>query len=150
MSGENISDADYQHALSVWRAFECKTMQDYTLLYMKLDVLILADVFEEFRTKSLASYQLDPAHYFTTPGLSFDAMLKYTGVKLELLTDIDMVLFIEKGIRGGKFDRKIHIFMIYIFLMIFPAISHCCNRYSKANNKYMGQDFNPSEESKYI
>ena len=104
-------------------------LQDYTLLYMELDVRILADVFEEFCEKSLNTYKLDPAHFFTAPGLSWDAMLKCSGIELELLDDIDVVLFIEKGLREG--------------------ISQCSNRYSKANNKYLN-DFNENDESKYI
>lgn len=116
-SGDNISDDDYRHAVKVWKTFNCETLEDYTLLCMELDVRILADVFEEFCENSLKTYQLDPAHYFAAPGLSWDAMLKCTGVELELLDDIDMVLFIERGIRGG--------------------ISQCCNRYAKANTKYM-------------
>lgn len=97
-----ISDEDYSHAQNVWSALKCQTLMDYTLVYMKLDVLLLADIFEEFREKSIEAYGLDPAHYFTAPGLSWDSMLKFTKIELELLEDIDMVLFIEKGIRGGK------------------------------------------------
>ena len=117
LSGEHITNKDYKHAQTVWREFKCQNLRDYTLLYMELDVRILADVFEEFCEKSMNAYGLDPSHYYTTPGLSFDAMLKYTGVELELLDDIDMLLFIERGVRGG--------------------ISQCSNHYSKANNRYM-------------
>ena len=88
------------------------------------------DVFENFRDMCLKIYKLDPAHYFTAPGLAWDACLKKTEVELELLTDIDMLLMVEKGIRG--------------------SVSMISNRYSKANNKYMGDKFNPSEPSKYI
>ena len=130
LSGEGIMDEDYKHALKVWDVFKMKTLKDYHELYNKTDVLLLADVFENFRNNSLKNYKLDPAHYFTAPGLSWDACLKMTGVNLELLTDIDMLLMVEKGIRGG--------------------ISMISNRYGDANNKYMGKSFNKNKPSKYI
>ena len=95
-----------------------KTMSDYQDLYLKTDVLLLADVLEKFIKTCLDYYGLDPCHYFSSPGLSWDAMLKMTGVELEFINDIDMHLFIEKGMRGG--------------------ISYIAKRHSKANNKYMG------------
>ena len=104
--------------------------KDYHELYNKVDVLLLADVFENFRNICLENYELDPAHYYTAPGLAWDAALKVTGVNLELLSDIDMLLMVEKGIRGG--------------------VSMVSNRYGKANNKYMGDKFNSNEPSKYI
>lgn len=94
-----------------------KTMGRYHDLYLKSDVLLLADVFENLRKTRLQYYKLDPAHYFTSLGLSWDAMLKMTGVQLELTTDVDMFQFIEKGMRGG--------------------ISYIANRHGEANNKYM-------------
>lgn len=98
---------------------------------MQTDILLLADVFENFRSTCYDIYGLDPAHYYTAPGLSFDAMLKYTKVEIELLTDIDMLLFIERGIRGG--------------------ISQCSKRYVKANNKYMnGGSYDSTKESNFI
>ena len=106
-----------------------KTMGDYHDVYLKSDILLLADVFENFRKTCHQYYALDPCHYFTSPGLSWDAMLKMTGIKLELMTDIDMFQFIEKGLRGG--------------------ISYIANRYGKANNKYMS-GYNPDEPNKYI
>ena len=107
-----------------------KSMKDYHNLYNETDVLLLADVFENFRDICIENYKLDPARYYTAPGLSWDACLKLTGVKLELLTDVDMLLMVEKGIRGG--------------------VSMVSKRFSKANNKYMGTKFKSSEPSKYI
>ena len=125
-----IIDEDYAHAQKVWRMFRMEYFKDYHELYNKVDVLLLADVFENFRNICLENYELDPAHYYTAPGLAWDAALKVTGVNLELLSDIDMLLMVEKGIRGG--------------------VSMVSNRYGKANNKYMGDKFNYNEPSKYI
>ena len=80
-------------------------------------MLLLADAFEKFISESLKFYKLDLSHCFSSPGLNWDAMLKIIGIKFELISDIDKHLFIEKGLRGG--------------------ISCICERYSKANNKYM-------------
>ena len=125
-----ISDEDYAHAQKVWKMFKMEYFKDYHELYNKVDVLLLADVFENFRNICLENYELDPAHYYTAPGLAWDAALKVTDVNLELLSDIDMLLMVEKGIRGG--------------------VSMVSNRYGKANNKYMGDKFNSNELSKYI
>ena len=78
-----------------------KNMGDYHDHYLKKDVLLLADVFEKFTSKSLKLSKLDPSHYFSSPGLSWNAMLKMTGIKLKLISDINMHLFIEKGLREG-------------------------------------------------
>ena len=129
MNNENISNKDYQHAQTVWETFNIKNMGEYHNLYLESDVLLLADVFENFRKTCFEYYKLDPCHYFTSPGLSWDAMLKVTNIKLELMTDIDMFQFIEKGMRGG--------------------ISYIANRYGKANNKYM-KEYDEKELSKYI
>ena len=85
LTDENISDSDYEHAKTVWKTFKCKTMGDYQDLYLKIDVLILADVFENFRKTSMPYYNLDPSPYFS-PGFAWDAILKMTGASLELIT----------------------------------------------------------------
>ena len=129
LNDEHISNDEYKHAQTVWETFKLKTMGEYHDLYLQTDVLLLADVFENFRRTCLEYYKLDPCHYFTSPGLSRDAMLKMTDIKLELMTDIDMFQFIEKGLRGG--------------------ISYIANRYGKANNIYM-KEYDEKAPSKYI
>ena len=98
---EPISEEDYTHAHRVWTEFGCRSIREYHDLYLRTDVLLLADVFEKFRCVSLQTYGLDPLHYYTLPGLSWDAALKMSGVKLDLITDIDMYQMIERAIRGG-------------------------------------------------
>ena len=117
LNDSSISDDDYVHAQNVWSAFNFQSLGDYLKLYMKTDVLLLADIFENFREQCLNAYKLDPAHYYTISGLTWDAMLKYTKIRLELLTDVDKLMILQRGIRGG--------------------IIQCCNRYAKANNLYM-------------
>ena len=104
-------------------------MGDYHDLYLKTDVLLLADLFEKFINICLDYYGLDPCHYFSSPGLSWDAMLKMTAIELELISDIDMHLFIEQGMRGN--------------------ISYIAKSYSKGNNKHM-ECYDSIKESKYI
>ncbi|XP_073237767.1 uncharacterized protein [Porites lutea] len=129
LNDEDITEDDYQHASNVWDTFKCKSLRDYHDLYLKSDVLLLSDVFENFRKTFLKHYKLDPAHYYTSPGLAWDACLKETGQELQLLHDYDMLMMIEKGIRGG--------------------ITHISKRYAEANNKYM-KSYNPDEESTFI
>ena len=129
LNNKDISDEDYTHAQKIWKEFGMKTMKDYHNLYLELDVLLLADVFENFREVCLNNYKLDPAWYLTAPGLSWDAMLRVTGIKLELLTDPDMLMMVENGTRGG--------------------VSMISNRYSEANNKYMNS-YDDAKPSKYI
>ena len=129
LNDEDISDDDYQHAINVWNTFKCKTIRDYHDLYLKSDVLLLADVFENFRKTCLKHYKLDPAHYYTSPGLAWDACLKETGQQLQLLHDYDMLMMFERGIRGG--------------------ITHISKRYAEANNKYM-KNYNPNKDSSFI
>ena len=102
----DISKEDYQHAETVWETFGMKTFRDYRDLYLKTDVLLLTDVFENFRCVCMKNYGLDPAWYYTAPGLAWDGTLKNTKVKLELLKDPDMLVMIEKGIRGGVYQRS--------------------------------------------
>ena len=90
LTGNDISDAEYAHALDIWRRLGITNLAEYAALYMQGDILLLADVFENFRTTCLDAYHLDPA--WTAPGLAWDAMLKLTNVRLELLKDIDMHL----------------------------------------------------------
>ena len=99
MSG--ISEEDYQHTMKVWNEFKLKTMGDYHDLYLETDTILLADVFESFRKVCIDNYGLDPAHFYTAPGLAWKACLKKNGVNLELLKDPDMLLMFESGIRGG-------------------------------------------------
>ncbi|GFV51050.1 uncharacterized protein TNCV_4743271 [Trichonephila clavipes] len=129
LNDEYITDNDYQHANHVWNAFNIKTLGEYSDLYVKTDVLILSDIFENFRSVCMKAYNLDPVWYYTAPGLSWDSMLKFTKVKIELLMDYDMYLFIEKGIRGG--------------------ISQCSNRYARANNKFL-PNFEPSKPQNFL
>ncbi|KAE9526272.1 hypothetical protein AGLY_013903 [Aphis glycines] len=101
LTESGIKEEDFKYAKAVWDNFKCKTLGEYSDLYLKIDVLLLADVFDNFRDVCMSTYNLDAVHYYTAPGLSFDAMLKYTGQKLELLSDYDMLLMFENGIRGG-------------------------------------------------
>ena len=129
LNNEYISDDDYKHAKRVYKGFGLKNMGEYHDLYLLSDVLLLADVFENFRKTCLQYYKLDPAHYFTSPGLSWDAMLKMTDIELELMHDVDMYQFVEKGTRGG--------------------ISYIGNRHGVANNKYMTY-YDKNKSTKYI
>ena len=111
------------------RCVEIKNQGENHDLYVLSDTLLLADVFENFKDKCIEIYGLDPAHFLSAPRLAWQACLKKTGVELELLADIDMLLMVEEGIRGG--------------------ICQAIYRYAKANNKYMNND-NKSIESSYL
>ena len=125
----HINDEDYLTCKKIWNEFNMKNMGDYHDHYLKKDVLLLADVFEKFIDTCLKFYRLDLCHCFSSPGLSWDAMLKMAGMRLEKIFDIDMYLFTEKGLRGGIF--------------------HIAKRYAKANNKHM-KNYDPKKHSKFI
>ena len=129
LNDQHITNDEYDHAKKVWKTFTIKTMGEYHELYLGSDVLLLTNVFENFRKTFMQYYKLDPCRYFMSLGLSWDAMLKMANIKLELMTDIDMFQFIEKGMRGG--------------------VSYIANRYGNANNKYM-KEYNEKAPSKYI
>ena len=122
---EDIIDVDHIHTKRVFKKSNNKNLGDYHDLYVQSDTLLLADVFENFRNKCIEIYELVPTYFLTAPGLAWQACLRKTEVRLELLTNNDMLLIVEKGIRGG--------------------ISHAVNRYAKANNKYM-KNYDKSKE----
>jgi hypothetical protein len=126
---EGITDQDYEHALRVWRTFNCQNFGMYHDLYLLLDTCLLCDVFEKFRQVCFNNYGLEAAAFYSVPGLSFAAALKYTNVELELLTDIEMLNFFEKSIRGG--------------------VCQTSKRFARANNKY-NDDYNSENPSNYI
>ena len=128
MSG--INEVEYRHAQNVWNEFKLKNMGDYHDLYLETDVVLLANVFESFRKVCLENYALDPAHFYTTPGLAWKACLKKTGVNLELLKDPDMLLMFERGIRGG--------------------ITQSVHRWAIANNPFMGNEYDMSKPTEYL
>ena len=125
----HISDEQYLHLLNVWDTFNFNTFEDFHDHYLKKDVLLLADVFEKFISTCLKYYGLDQCHYFSAPGLSWDAMLKMTKVELEKISDPDKYMFLEQGMRDG--------------------VSYINKRYSKANNKYC-PDYNKEKPKNYI
>ena len=126
---EDISDIDYRHANNVFKVFKFENLGNYHYLYVQSDTLLLADVFNNFKDMCIKEYELDPAHFLSLPGLAWQTCLKKTNIELELLTDCDMLLMVEEGIRG--------------------EICHSIHRHAKANNKYM-KNYNNNEESSYI
>ena len=129
LNKEGIADEDYMHAQKVWEVFKIKNLGEYHDLYVQSDTFLLADVFENFRDKCIEIYEVNPAHFLSAPGLAWQACLKRTGVKLELLSDIDMLIMLEKGIRGGIF--------------------HAIYRYAKAINKYM-KNYDKNMKSSFL
>ena len=124
-----ISEQDYDRAIKVWNVFKRKTLSEYHYFYLKEDVLLLADVFEKFLKTCLDFYGLDPSHYFSAPGESWEAILKMTKIKQETFSDIDVHLFIEKVMRGG--------------------ISYICKRFAAEDNKFI-KNHDSCKESKLI
>ena len=129
LSGQGITDEDFARAKQVWETFGCRNLGDYHDLYVATDSMLLADVFENFRKVCQEKYGLDPAHCYSAPGLSWDALLKKTGVELDLLTDMEMHLMIERGMRGG--------------------ISMASKRYAKANNPRV-EGYDLAQPTNYI
>ena len=130
LKGESITKDEYEHAQNVWNAFNCKTLLDYHNLYLKADVLILADAFEKFRDFFLTNHQIDPGYCYSAPGLTWQCGLKHTDIDLDLLIDYEMLLMFENGIRGG-----------------YSGVLG--NRYVKANNKYL-DDYDSIKPSNYL
>ena len=125
-TGRKITDKEYEHVLNVWNKYEIKDYQD---LYLKCDILLLADAFEKLRNNNFSNYGLCPSHYLSAPSLRFNAMIKITKIKLEFFPEADIYIFLEKDTKGG--------------------ISYISNRYSKADKKYL-KSFDPKQESKDI
>ena len=113
-----VNEEDYEHARRVWSKFEMNNLGEYHDLYLRTDVILLANIFEAFRKVCLDNYGLDPAHVYMAPGLAWKACLKKTRIRLELLLDPDMLLMFERGIRGG--------------------ITQYIHRWAKANNPLYG------------
>ena len=129
LNEEGITDKDYARAQKTWDDLNCSTFLDYMETYVLTDALLLCDVFENFRNLCERYYKLDPCHYLSLPAFGMDAMLKMTGVELELFTDMDMYLFMEQSLRGG--------------------ITTTNHRHAKANNPYL-LDYDESKETSYI
>ena len=130
LSRKHISDKDFEYVKKIWTTFELQSLGELHDLYMETDTLQLADVFENFRDGILKNYELDPAHFYTAPALSWSAGLKYTKVQLELPQDPDMHMFFDKGLRGG--------------------ISMVANPYARSNNPEMKEHWDPKQKKSYI
>ncbi|XP_031549086.1 uncharacterized protein LOC116286658 [Actinia tenebrosa] len=128
LNESGISDEEYQHAVDVWQKYDCQNMGEYHDIYLRSDVVLLADVFQSFRKMAMEYNQLDPANFYTAPGLSWSALLKKTNAQLDLLTEYDMNRFMENGIRGG---------------VCGPS-----RRYARANNPLVEHD--PEKPTTYI
>ena len=129
LTQSHIGDAEYSFARFVWDEMECRTFQDYMETYLATDVMLLADVFENFRTNCMNDYELDPAHYISSAQYTFDAFLRYSRCRLDSFRDVDHYLYTQSALRGG--------------------VSQISHRLSFANNKYLTK-YDPSAPSKYI
>ena len=129
LTGDHISPEEYEHTKQVWRTFQINSLGELADLYLKIDVLLLTCVFEKFRAQCLKTHHLDPAHYFTLPSLSWDAMLRYTGARLKIIKDVEIHTFLERGLRGG--------------------FSCAIRKFVKANNKYVS-DYNKDLPNTFI
>ena len=125
MNKESITDIDYRHAKNVFSKFDNNNLGDYHDLYVQSDTLLLADVFFNFRKVCFDTYELDPAHFLYAPGLAWQACLKKSNVELELISDVDMLLMIEKGIPGG--------------------ITQAVCRHFQSNNKYTDKKYDKTK-----
>ncbi|KAK3931642.1 LOW QUALITY PROTEIN: hypothetical protein KUF71_007457 [Frankliniella fusca] len=130
LTGVDVKPEDYEHALNVYKKFNMSTLQDYHDLYLLTDTVLLADCMEAFRRMAMGHYNLDPVHFYTTPGMAFSASLLFTKQSLELLSDLETHLLFERGLRGGV-----------------ASVQH---RYIEANNKYIPETFTDSKPSSYI
>ncbi|XP_063242517.1 uncharacterized protein LOC134542299 [Bacillus rossius redtenbacheri] len=130
LNDSHISDAEYRHAQAVWSEFGCVTLGEYSDVYLKTDMLLLTDVFENCRQLCLKTYGIDCSHYVSAPGFTFDAMLKHTKVQLELMTDYDMHMFVEAVIRGG--------------------VAQAVKRHCKVNNVCLPCTYDPSQSSTHV
>ena len=126
---KNITDIEYRHVMAVFKEFKMNNLGDYHDLYVQNDTLLLADIFENFRNMSLKTYELDPAYFVSLPGFAWHACLKITGVKLGLITDINVLLMIENAMRGG--------------------VCHVIRSYAEVNNKYM-DNYDENKESSFL
>ena len=127
MSG--VGDVEYEHACKVWKEFKIRNMGEYHDLYLKTNTILLANVFESFRSVCMENYALDPAHFYTAPGLAWKACLKKRGIRLKLPLDPDMLLMFERGICGG--------------------ITQSVHRWAAANNPYM-EEYYSSKPTRYL
>ena len=126
---KDITDSDYMHAKRICNDFGIKKLGDYHNLYVQSDILLLADAFENFQNMCLEIYEFDPAKFLSAPGFTWQVALKKTKVKLDLLTNIDMLLMVKKGVGWGT--------------------CHFIFRYAKASNKHT-KNCNKNKESSYL